>query len=895
MASRRLWFARMCGLVSRRRSDADLADELNGHLDAHIADNLRAGMAYDEAFRHATLKLGGLAMTTDSYRDQRSLPWLENIARDLRHAFRMLRRSPGFAGAAMLTLALAIGANASIFTVVYRVLLKPLPFSQSDRLIALDYGVPSQNISSGMNFMTWQLYYQFADRARTLDGVAAYNTGELTLSGSGPAERIASTQATPSLARVLRVQPVIGRWFVEQEGETGAAPTAVLSHGLWARRYGLDPGIVGQSIRLNGVPTQVIGVMPATFAFPVPRTEVWVAAQSTRASASFLFSLQGVARLRDGATIGSARAEMTALIADLARTSPNQLGMIAAPLPLQQFIVGRVADTLWILLVSVVLVLLVACGNVANLFLVRSEARQREIAVRQALGASRRALVRYFLAESALLSIAGGVVGLVVAWAAVQAVVAYGPANLPRIREIALDGVVVGFTFALSLLAGVAFGAVPLLRVAPLPTSLHENGRGNTASRGRFHARHLLMGGQVAFALVLVVSSGLMFRSFQNLRKVDPGFNPTSALTFRVGLPDSQYSSRRAAVMVHQSILDGIAMLPGVTAVSASTCLPLAGPCFGNGLQTERRIEDGRPRPFIWWRGVAGNYFETVGMRMLRGRGIDRGDVERGERIVVVDEAVARAYFPGLDPIGQRVRASFPPNSRFGTPDWLIVVGVVSNVVTTALAETAPAGHLYMPMSIAGGPDIPAQALVGPDVIMMGYVARTTTPPSSMVAAVRGAVGNVDPNLALADVQTLQTILDRASEQMAFTMVLIAIAASVALVLGVIGIYGVMSYVVTQRTAEIGVRLALGADPGGVAGMIVRQGGLVALAGIAAGLGTAFLGSRLITSLLYGISARDPGVFTAATLTLFGVALIACWLPARRAAAVDPLVALRAE
>jgi len=471
MASLRLWFARMCGLVSRRRSDADLADELNGHLDAHIADNLRAGMAYDEAFRHASLKLGGLAMTTDSYRDQRSLPWLENIARDLRHAFRMLRRSPGFAGAAMLTLALAIGANASIFTVVYRVLLKPLPFGRSDRLIALDYGVPRQNISSGMNFMTWQLYYQFADRARTLDSVAAYNTGELTLSGSGPAERIASTQATPSLARVLRVQPAIGRWFVDQEGETGAAPTAVLSHGLWARRYGLDPGIVGQSIRLNGVPTQVIGVMPATFAFPVPRTEVWVAAQSTRASASFLFSLQGVARLRDGATIASARAEMTALIADLARTSPNQLGMVAAPLPLQQFIVGRVADTLWILLVSVVLVLLVACGNVANLFLVRSEARHREIAVRQALGASRRALVRYFVAESALLSMAGGVVGLVVAWAAVQAVVAYGPANLPRIREIALDGVVVGFTFVLSLLAGVAFGAVPLLRVAP-PRSL---------------------------------------------------------------------------------------------------------------------------------------------------------------------------------------------------------------------------------------------------------------------------------------------------------------------------------------------------------------------------------------------------------------------------------------
>ncbi len=356
--------------------------------------------------------------------------------------------------------------------------------------------------------MTWQLYYQLADRARTLDGVAAYTRDELTLSGSGTAERIASSQATPSLAKVLRVQPALGRWFAEQEGETGAAPTAVLSHGLWARRYALDPGIIGQSIRLNGVPTQVIGVMPATFAFPVPRTEVWVAAQSTRASASFLFTLQGVARLRDGATIATARTEMTGLIADLARSSPNQRGMVATPLPLQESIVGRVADTLWMLFVSVVLVLLVACANVANLFLVRSEARQREVAVRQALGAGKQALVRYFLAESALLSLAGGIVGLAIAWAAVHAVVAYGPPNLPRIPEVRLDGVVVGFTLILSVLAGVAFGAIPLLRVAPLPTSLHENGRGNTASRGRFHARHVLMGGQVALALVLVDLGG---------------------------------------------------------------------------------------------------------------------------------------------------------------------------------------------------------------------------------------------------------------------------------------------------------------------------------------------------------------------------------------------------
>jgi predicted permease len=895
MALLRAWLARVGGLVGRRRSDRDLTDELNGHLDAHIEDNLRAGMAHREAVRQASLTLGGVAMTTDSYREQRSLPWLENIARDVRHASRTLRRSPAFAAAAVLTLALAIGANVSIFTIVYRVLLKPLPFGEPDRLISLDYGLPSRNISSGVAFMTTQLYYQLADRAQTLESVAAYTPGEVTLAGRGNAERITSAQATPSLATTLRVQPEKGRWFAEHEGVTGAAPVAVLSHGLWARRYGLDPSIVGRSIRLNGVPAQVIGIMPATFAFPTARTDIWVPTQSTRATASFLFTLAGIARLRDGATIASARAEITALIADLARTSPNQTGMVAAPLPLQESVVGRVADTLWILLASVALVLLVACANIANLFLVRSEARQREIAVRQALGASRRALIRYFLAESALISIAGGAAGLAVAWFAVQLVVANGPANLPRLQEIRLDGVVVAFAFVLSVLAGLMFGSIPVLRIAPLPSSLHDSGRGNTASRGRYRARHFLMGGQVALALVLVVSSGLMFRSFQKLRKVEPGFNPASALTFRVGLPDAQYTTRRAAVMAHQAILDRVAATPGVTAVSASTCLPLMGNCFGNGLVTERRVDDGRPRPFVSWRGVAGGYVETVGMRLLSGRTIDRGDVERGERVVVVNEALAKSFFPAGDAVGQRLKGSTPPNSRFGSPDWMTIVGVVSNTVTTALAEPAPLAQIYLPMSIAGGPDIPAQALVGPDVVTMNYVVRTATLPSNMVGAIRVAVGEVDPGIALADVRTLQTIVDRASEQMAFTMVLIAIAASIALILGLIGIYGVMSYIVTQRTNEIGVRLALGAEPRGVAGMIVRQGGLVSIAGIIVGLATAVAGSRLMASLLYGVSSRDPVVFASAAVALLTVALLACWLPARRAASVDPLVALRAE
>ena len=397
-----------------------------------------------------------------------------------------------------------------------------------------------------------------------------------------------------------------------------------------------------------------------------------------------------------------------------------------------------------------------------------------------------------------------------------------------------------------------------MLRVAPLPTSLHETGRGNTASRGRYRARHVLMAGQVGLALVLVVASGLMLRSFQKLRRVDPGFDSSSALTFRVGLPNKQYPTRRAVVAVHQAMLDRLATVPGVTAVSASTCQLLGGTCFGNGVIPERNVEDGKPRPFFWWRGVSGGYIETAGIRVLRGRTIERGDVERAAPVVVVNRALADSLFANRDPIGQRVKASIPPNSRFGTPAWLTVVGVVENTVTNALAETAPSGQLYMPMSVAGGPDIPAQALVGPDVSVMTFVVRTATPPAGMVAAVRSAIAQVDPDIALADVRSLQSIVDRSAEQTAFTMVLIAIAASVALMLGMIGIYGVMSYIVSQRTSEIGVRLALGAEPATVAGMIVRQGGVVALAGIAAGLGVAFVGSRLIASLLYGISSRDP-------------------------------------
>jgi putative ABC transport system permease protein len=819
---------------------------------------------------------------------------MELTAQEIRHAARRLARTPLFTLAAATTLALAIAANAAIFTLVHRVVLNPLPYGDSERLLALDHGIPSRNVPSGVNVMTWQLYHQLADHARTLDGVAAFFGSGGTLTGSGTPERVAVTRATPSLLTVLRATPALGRWFTESEGTPGAPAVAVLAHGLWVRRFGADPAIVGRTIAIDGVATDVVGVMPPSFTFPRSPVDLWLPAQSTRASATFLFSVQGVARLRDGATVATARAEMTSLIEDLARVSVNQTGIVSTALPLHESVVGNIAGALWILLAAVGLVLLVACANIANLFLVRTESRHREVAVRRALGAGARRLAHYFLAESVLLGVVGGILGLGLAWAGVRMLVAFGPANLPRLSEVRIDAVVVAFTAALSLLAAFAFGAIPLLRLAPMAATLHDSGRGQTATRGQHRARHVLMTSQVALALVLLVASGLMVRSVQQLRNMDLGFDPTSTLSFGVALPERVYQTRERAAAAHRAILDRLNALPGVISASASSCLPISGTCMGNGLAVENELPDPSQerRQFAWFRAVAGGYIETAGIRVIRGRTITQSDVDRREPVVVIDEALAAMYFPGKDPIGKRVRSATPSNPKLPAPPWLEIVGVVASMPTGVLTRPR-LPQMYMPMSIAGGPDIPAQALLGPGITWMNYVVRSSTKPEDLAGAARQAVEGVDANLALAQVRTLQEIVDRAGDQMLFTMVLLAIAAAVALLLGAIGIYGVVSYIAAQRTGEIGLRLALGAEPAGVTAMILRESVTITMIGIALGLAAALASGRVIESLLYNVSPRDPVVIGAVTLLLTGIALVACWLPARRAAKLSPLEALR--
>jgi putative ABC transport system permease protein len=885
---RTLW-RRVIGVLNKAQRDRDFSTELDAHLQAHIDDNVRAGMTREDARRQALLSLGGVDMTKEAYRAQRGLPLLEQTTRELRHAFERLRRSPAFTAATVLSLGLAIGANASIFAVVERIVVNPLPYPASNRLVMLDFSMPSRNIPAGFNSMTAREYFFYADHARTIDSLAAYRWEDRTLTGE-TAERIRIARTTPSLTTVLRTPPEIGSWLPDGQ-RRGAAPSAVLSHRLWTRRYGADPGIVGRAVVLDGVATTVTGVMPASFAFPDAAVELWVN-EPFRDRFDDDYSYTGVARLRDGASLDGFRAEINQLARSVATEAPGQgyEAIFSTALTLQDFTVGQIAKALWFLLAAAGVVLLIACANIANLFLVRCDARQREIAVRRALGAGTAGIAGYFLAESALLSIAGGALGLAAAWAGIRLLVASGPALLPRLNEIQLAPIHVVFVLGLVTLATFAFGLIPLARIRSSSTSLHDSSR-SAVGANRNRTRHVLMGAQVAFALVLLVASGLLVRSFMKLRALDLGFDPSSRLTFQVGLPPAAYPDRERLVRGHQTILARVAALPGVRSASMVNCVPISGRGFCGGAPL---FKEGEPPPrsdnvrqIIASRPVAASFFETMGMPFVLGRGITQADIDSNSLVTVINDTLMRAAFGGENPLGKRIRLA--PHRTNDGPLWFTIVGVVHTTPTIALAEPRPVPQMYLPLFAGRGDIFPR------NVDVMTYVLQTSTPPLGLAGAVRAAIKEIDPNLALAQVRTMQDVIDAAAAPRAFTMVLIAIAASAALLLGVVGIYGVMSYVVSQRTSEIGVRLALGAEPGMVMRMIVRQGGIVALGGIGVGLAAALAGGRAISSLLYQVSARDPQVFVVATITLLAIAVVACWVPARRAAHIDPLVALRTE
>ncbi len=826
---------------------------------------------------------------------------MESMTREFRQVFRKLTRSPSFTLVAVLTLALGIGANAAIFTVVHSILIRPLPYPDQNALVVPQHTAPGMGVTDVPHSEATYLIY--AQENRVFQEIGVYRQDALNLTGGQEPERVPAVQATHEVLSILGAVPQVGRLTNEEDDLPGSPPVAILTQDLWQRRYGADPSVVGRTIQLNGVSHEVVGVLPAGFRFMRPEAEIFVPARFDRAEPDEgSFDMTGVARLRDGVTLEAVRSDMARMIrlmperysGAINQAMLDQIGFAPRVVTLKEATVGDVSRTLWIILSAVGFVLLIACANVANLFLVRAEGRQREVAVRTALGASGRDMARYFLTESLTLGLVGGIGGLLLAWAGTRALVAFGPENLPRVSEISMGLPAILFTLGISLLAGLLFGLVPVLkyRKPRMASGLKEGGRGGSAGKERHRVRNTLVVSQMAMALVLLVGSGLMIRSFQALRTVDPGFDPKGVLTLRITLPDASYPGAEDRVAFYERLQESLAGLTGVVGVGAGSGLPLAGGVNRSGtwFQDFPITADEVPDVIETNRVTAG-FLETMGVRLLEGRTLDAFDARDRTGAVVVTRALAEHYWPGESALGKRLSQNSDVGRATAESDipWQTIVGVVEDVRTVQM-DQEPVPLLFFPLLQDipdGGSDRTPNS--------MAWAIRTSGEPTALLPAIRQTVWAQDPNIPIADIRTMESMVRDSMARTSFSMALLVIAALVALLLGTVGIYGVISYVVTQRTREMGIRLALGAEEGLVAGMVLRQGGVLAGLGILIGLVGALGLTRLMEALLYGVSATDPLTFLAVPVVLGAVALLASWLPARRAARTDPVEALRAE
>ncbi len=864
------------GLPGRGRF---LAGELGGLVRSASSQRL-GGRAADHR-----MPLGSPLRSIPTLNTRRKDP-MSMIVQELRHALRRLARNPGFALASVITLGLGLGATVAVYSVVHSIVIKPLPYSESERLVWLDHAAPGIGAEGGLG-MTRGLYAYYRGGITAFEDMAAWTPVEVTVTGEPP-ERVRAVAATPELFRTLRVSPALGTAFGTARDTAGQSATVVISHRFWTRWFGADPDAVGRILRADGSPLEVIGVMPAGFAFPSPDVDLWARVAIDPSTPSFGgFSWEGVARLSPSATREVAEAEVRALIPGL-RERFGVGRMLdetrLAPLfpPLKHQVVREAERTLWILLGSVCFVLLLACANVANLVLVRAEGRQRETALRRALGAGRMELLRYHLSEGLLLSIAGGVLGVLLAQAAVGILVAAGPKALPRLAEVSLSPGVLAFAALLVLGTSLVFALVPAFqRVPSLAGTIKSGGRRPSIGPAKAAGRRALVVTQVALALMLLVATGLMSRSFLQIVRYDPGFDAESRLTFRVGLTSTSYPDDPDAAAFHREALSRMAALPGVEAVGATTCLPLCDRWGGTQLTVEGRPDDpSNVARVVAIRRVNETFFETLGIPLIAGRLPDRFDHESESGAAVISRELVDAYWPGEDPIGQR----FQPGS--GGEDWYTVVGVVEDTPINGFADDPPP-IAYLPL-VHG-----ADRSTSP--YDLSYVLRTSVRPQSLLSAAREVIRSLDTDVPISSVATLEEIVSAANVRTAFTTVVLGIAAGIALLLGVVGIYGVISYAVGRRTREIGIRLALGARAGQVTLRVLRDEGKVTVLGLAVGVAGALGLTRLMRSLLFGVSATDPIAFVAASGLLAVVALLATYLPARRSARIDPARTLRAE
>lgn len=806
---------------------------------------------------------------------------MQSLWQDLRFGVRLMWKRPGFTLLAVLMLSLGIGANTAIFSVVNSVLLRPLRYPDADRILTVweDHtrrDGPAREWTSPPGFEDWRA------QRNVFSQVAAVNDWPPTLTDSGEPEVLTGARVSHEAFGALGIKPLLGRDFTPDEDKNGAPPVAIISYGLWQRRFNGDPAIINRAIRLNDTSFTVIGVMPAGFQFPlIPNVEIWRTLQPTLDAGCQrgCYTLRAFGRLRPDITLARARLEMAAQAERLEQQFPGANKNVGVSLvPLHEYVVGDIKPAVLALLLAVGFVLLIACANVANLLLAKAAARTREIAIRAALGASRWQIVRQLLGESVLLALLGGVGGLLLAYWLVDLLVQVAPEGTPRLDEIRLEPRVLFFSLGLSALTGVLCGLAPALQASKsdLNQALRDAGAGNKTSAGGGRTRSGLVVAEIALALTLLIGAGLLMRSFVALQHVDPGFSPANVLTARIGLPPTTYATREPVAAFYRQLRERLAALPGVQSVSFGSSVPLTG------INTDTDfVVEGRPlpppdqRPTSWFSVVEHDYFRTLQIQLRAGRMFDEREREQSAPTVIISESLARRYFPGETPLGKRIGFGNQPVR------WAEIVGVVADTRHFGLSADA------RPTLYFSDQQRPRN--------FMTLVLRTSNDPLGFVAAVRREVQALDPKLAVATPQPLTALIADSIAVPRLVMLLFGSFAAIALLLAALGIYGVMAYAVTQRTHEIGIRLALGAQRRAVLRLIVGQGMRLALLGVGLGLAASFAVTRLMAELLFGVSPTDPLTFVALAAVLALVALIACVIPARRATKVDPIIALRYE
>jgi predicted permease len=891
-------------LFSRRRLYNDLSGEMHQHLDEKIEELVGTGMSKNEATAVARREFGNVTLLEEDGRDVWRWLSLENFLADVRYGLRMLGRNPVFTIVGLLTIAIGIGANAAVFSVVDSVLLKPLNYPQSQELVSLHQIAPGAagltDFENGL-LLSPSMYFTYSDHNRTFQSLGVWATDTANVTGLAEPEQVRIAAVSDGVLQTLDVSPVLGRWLSEVDQVPHGPDRVMLSYGYWQRRFGGDRAVIGRNLMLDSRPREVVGVMPQGFRFVDTDFDVIVPVAFDRGKLILAgFGYHGIARLKPGATIAEANADLTRMLPVWMDSWTNGPGTNPhfyetwkiTPLirPLKQEVIGNVSEVLWVVMGTIALVMLIACANVTNLLLVRVEARQQELAVRAALGASRQRIISGLLVESVMLGLLGGIVGLGLAYAGVRFLAAIGPANLPRLSEISIDVRTLGFAFVISALSGLVFGLIPALKYAGPRTSLQLSSGGRTisVSREQHRARNLLVIGQVAMELVLLVSAGLMIRTFQALRTVDPGFTDAPHLqVMRISIPNLLIPEAERAARTQNEILDKLSVIPGVKSAGFVSEMPMEGidsdwDCI---FAQDKTYPDDVMPPLRLYKYISPGFLRASGTRLIAGREFTWDDVYGLRPVVMISENLAREIWgTPAAAIGKQLR-------EFSSMPWHEVIGVIQDVRERGVQENVPPIVYWPPMM---------QYLFGakaPETLRtVTFLIRSDRAGNEIfLNEVRQSVWSVNSNLPLASVRTMQEVYDKSVARTSFTLVMLGIAGAMALSLGIIGIYGVISYTVSQRKREIGIRLALGAQSTDVVAMVLRQGARLALIGVSIGIVAAFGLARLMTSLLFGVTAHDPLTFAAVAALLILIALLACYIPARRAMEVDPMVALRYE